>query len=170
MFVFYYLYVVVLHKHDPTNLCYLFVLVKTNKNYNVYKYCFRSLSSWTWILGTAYRMWYGVISVESQSPLCTVTFVISICVKNANARKRIFQVNLQNTNYCLSNYGAVSSNVKIIPQKCAIVTVNNATFLFVNGVHLQNTKAINPWTWWQNLKAKKNLTNWITRIRKFYLS
>lgn len=50
------------------------------------------LSSWTWILGAA----YGVISVESQSPLCTVTFVIGLRVKNA--RKRIFQVDLQNTN------------------------------------------------------------------------
>lgn len=34
----------VLHKHDPTNLCYRFVLVKTNENNIVYKYSFRSLS------------------------------------------------------------------------------------------------------------------------------
>lgn len=49
----------------------------------IQNFFFRLISNWQcWTPSSVYKMWYGVISVRHRFPLCTVTFVMNIFVKN----------------------------------------------------------------------------------------
>lgn len=100
---------------------------------------FLSFSHWNiyiqaWTLSTAYKIWYGVISVRQRFPLHTVTFVNYIYVKPPYVWKKISLIYKKNTDwYHLKSRDLLlfTLSVLTIPQNNVKFSVNYVTFLSV---------------------------------------
>lgn len=110
-------------------------------------------SIWKWILQTASRMCYGVISAKPRSHNCTATYVTKICAKPV--RRNISRIHQKYTKLCHLNFGDLFLSVKNIHLIYVNVSVNNVSFLFASIVLLlKNTEATNLFMSWKNSKAK----------------